>query len=114
MKQIFFILAISTLMIGACKAKQKSVVSPPTTEQTSPKPKTIGTVSHKYRATGCATVIVIDGAANPLTLIPKDKLPDNIDVDGLEISFTYHTLRMPQPAGCSDGIPALIKDITKK
>ena len=101
-------------MLGACKAKQKSVVSPPTTEQISSKPKTIGKVSHQYRATGCATVIVIDGTANPSTLIPKDKLPDNIDIDGLEISFTYHTLRMPQPAGCSDGIPALIKDITKK
>jgi hypothetical protein len=112
MKHLFFILLISTFC--ACKAKQKSIVSTPATEQTSPKPKTIGKVSHKYKATGCATVIIVEGASDPLILIPKDKLPSDIDVDGLEISFNYHTLRIPQPKGCNEGIPALIKDITKK
>jgi hypothetical protein len=88
--------------------------SKPATEMSVPVGNTIGKVSHKFRATGCATVIVIDQDGNELVLIPKDKLAKDLDVDGLQISFNYRTLKMPQPAGCSKGIPAEITEISKK
>jgi len=74
-----------------------------------------GKVSHKYRAGGCETVIIIlahDEVAE-IVLIPKDKLNKDIDVDGQNITFDYHPLKMPQPAGCAVGMPAEISNITK-
>ncbi|MCW3105058.1 MAG: hypothetical protein JWO09_3498 [Bacteroidetes bacterium] len=49
-----------------------------------------------------------------MTLIPKDKLASEYDVDGLEIAFNYHPLKMPNPAGCTVGMPAEITDLSKK
>ena len=74
-----------------------------------------GKVSHKYRATGCQTVIIISAHDDigEITLIPKDKLNSDIDVDGQNITFDYRPLKMPQPAGCSVGMPAEISNITK-
>jgi len=114
MKLTFFILVICILSFAACKLKQKSVPSNPSIEQSSARPKTSGKVSHQYRATGCATVIIVGDAENSLILIPKDKLPIDMDIDGLSILFNYRTLKIKQPAGCSDGIPAELRDITKK
>jgi len=74
-----------------------------------------GKVSHKYRSGGCETVIIImayDEVAE-IVLIPKDKLNKDIDVDGQNITFDYHPLKMPQPAGCAVGMPAEISNITK-
>lgn len=88
--------------------------SKPDTEMNVPVGNTIGKVSHKFKATGCATVIIIDQNGSELVLIPKDKLEKDLDVDGLQINFNYRTLKMPQPAGCSTGIPAEITDISKK
>ncbi len=77
---------------------------------------TTGKVSHMYRKNGCATIIMLAPSADesPMVLIPKDKLPAKLDVDGMEISFNYTPLKMPQPAGCANGIPADIKDAAKK
>jgi hypothetical protein len=75
---------------------------------------TMGTVSHKYRPTGCATVIIVKQEEEEITLIPKDKLAKEFDVDGKQIMFNYHTLKMPQPEGCAVGMPAEITDISKK
>ncbi|HLC82461.1 MAG TPA: hypothetical protein VJI69_01445 [Bacteroidia bacterium] len=74
-----------------------------------------GKVSHKYRAGGCETVIIINAHDDvaEIVLIPKDKLNKDIDVDGQNITFDYHPLKMPQPAGCTVGIPAEITNITK-
>lgn len=74
-----------------------------------------GKVSHKYRAGGCETVIIIQPSegTEEITLIPKDKLNKDIDVDGQTITFDYLPLKMPQPAGCTIGIPAEITNITK-
>jgi hypothetical protein len=47
-------------------------------------------------------------------LIPRDTLSPEFDIDGLEIFFNYRKLKMPNPKGCSVGIPAEIKDISKK
>jgi hypothetical protein len=49
-----------------------------------------------------------------VTLIPKDKLASEYDMDGLEITFNYHPLKMPNPAGCTVGMPAEITDLSKK
>lgn len=74
-----------------------------------------GKVSHKYRESGCATVIIIQatGETGEIILIPKDKLNTDIDMDGQTITFDYRPLKMPQPAGCTVGIPAEITNITK-
>lgn len=98
----------------SCHSRQKDIVSSPKDEQPVVASKTSGMVSHQFRVTGCATVIVVAGTTPPLILIPKNKLPDNMDVDGLEISFNYRKLKMPQPVGCSKGIPAELNDIKKK
>ena len=123
---VIYFLAICISMATACKSKQKDIASSAKTEPnaktestvktepTAVTAKTIGKVSHEYRATGCATVVVIPGGTKPLILIPKNKLPDDMDVDGLEISFNYRTLKTPQPAGCTKGIPAELRDVTKK
>jgi hypothetical protein len=78
--------------------------------------KTLGKVSHRYRATGCNTVIEVklEGDGEIQTLIPKDKLAQEIDVDGTEIYFNFLLLRMPQPTGCKVGQPANITDVVIK
>lgn len=77
--------------------------------------KTLGRVSHQYRAAGCNTVIEVKLAEGEIqTLIPKDKLAAEFDVDGKELYFNFLLLRMPQPAGCTVGQPAAITDIVKK
>lgn len=73
-----------------------------------------GKISHKYHATGCETVIIINSEdGSEITLIPKDKLSKDVDMDGQLIRFDYRALKMPQPAGCAVGIPAEITNITK-
>jgi hypothetical protein len=109
---------ILLLLFFSCKTKQNINNSNPIKEAATPAPvgKSFGTVSFQYKATGCSTVIVIKDEAqnNTITLIPKDKLPDEFDKDGLEIYFNYRPLKMPNPKGCSIGIPASITDISKK
>ena len=119
-----FVLAVS---VCACKPKQKATVSTAnvkeqkqpvsepaaTSEQKQVVAKTIGKVSHQYRETGCPTVVIIMTVENPIILIPKDKLPAELDVDSQEISFYYKPLKMPQPKGCIKGMPAELKDVEK-
>lgn len=120
MRLFVYIFCIAALITNGCKSKKEASASASTTsvssQQNTVKGNTLGKVSHQYSATGCATVIIvkIEGQENPLTLIPKDKLPSSLDVDGLEISFNYRPLKMPQPAGCNVGIPAELTDISKK
>ena len=114
---ILIIAIIFSIAIG-CKSKKSTNAVPANTatEQT-PKPaKTLGKVSHQFRATGCATVIVVTrtGQEEPLILIPKDSLPSELDVDGKEIYFNYRTLKIHQPQGCSKGIPAEVTGVERK
>ncbi|MES2592547.1 MAG: hypothetical protein V4608_11725 [Bacteroidota bacterium] len=119
---LYFLFIAVAAVSCKCKPKQKAAASvdkPAETQmvtrnETSIDPRTVGKVSHKYRATGCATVIIVNDGQEVLTLIPRGKLPADIDVDGQEVVFDYTTLKMPQPAGCSVGIPAEIKDVAKK
>lgn len=142
MKSSLFILAfaVSAFTATSCKSKKEATSSATTTTSSSSTPGVSGTtattttmettnttassnnqgahagkVSHKYRAGGCETVIIImahDDVAE-ITLIPKDKLNKDIDVDGQNITFDYQPLKMPQPAGCTVGMPASISNITK-
>ncbi len=122
MKSYIVLITICLAMATSCKSKKEVAatatvpVTTAVTEQPATKGNTFGKVSHQYKATGCATVVVvkIEGEEKPLTLIPKDILPSSIDIDGLEISFNYRTLKMPQPAGCNVGIPAELTEISKK
>lgn len=105
---LIIMLCFSTI---ACKTKKNAVVS---TSVVATSGTIIGKVSHQYKAGGCATVIIVAQEEGELVLIPKDKLSKEFDVDGLEIRFNYHPLKMPQPAGCEKGIPAEITDVSKK
>lgn len=117
MKSTIFFIAICISVAIACKSTQKTANSTNAEQsnQMTQVGNTIGKVSHKYRATGCATVviIIIDGEKE-LVLIPKDKLSNDFDVNGLELKFNYRPLKMPQPPGCNVGIPAALMDISKK
>ena len=114
MRLYILILSLSCLSVFACKAKHKPVKQ--ASETVVPMGTTFGKVSHQYRKTGCATVIIVnnENKDKPLTLIPKDTLSPVFDIDGLEVLFNYRALKMPNPKGCSIGIPAEIKDISKK
>lgn len=121
MKKYLIISFLSVLTATACKSKKAadSSSSAGTTtlaESSSAQVagSTTGTVSHKYRSTGCSTVVLVKHDETELTLIPKDKLAKEFDVEGMVITFNYHTLRMPQPEGCTTGQPAEITDISKK
>jgi hypothetical protein len=132
MRSIIILLAVFVSVTTGCKTKKKAAVS--STQASTPgNPDTAvavqtnttassgvqgvhaGKVSHKYRASGCETVIVIQPVegTEEITLIPKDKLNKDIDVDGQTITFDYQPLKIPQPAGCATGLPAEITNITK-
>ena len=106
MKTILFILTL-TLSIGAvtsCKSQKDAAAIVGATT---------GKVSHQYQSTGCSTVVIIAGTNGPVTIIPKDKLSAEFDVDGLEITFDYRALKMPQPKRCNVGMPAELTNIAK-
>lgn len=114
--RIFIFLMIVGSSVMACKSKKAAGSTATNAVQSAAVAAgaTTGKVSHQYRANGCATVILVSGADGEMVLIPKDPLPKDLDVDGAEIRFNYHTLKMPQPAGCASGIPAELTDISKK
>lgn len=104
------ILLVGLSLFLSCKTQQK--VSDSNTEPTG---KTIGKISYKYKAGGCSAVIVVgEGTEGELTLIPKDALDKKVDKDGQEIYFNYRPLKMPNPAGCTAGMPAEITDVSVK
>ena len=106
MKRIFILFIALIIASGfACKTMPAA---------SSVSNKTEGTVSHKYKSAGCNTIIIVKVENNPLVLIPSTPLPKEFDTDGLEIYFDYNMLRIPSPAGCGEGIPATISNISKK
>lgn len=115
MRPFMLFIALGLFITSGCKPKQDATKQA-TITAAPPVGTTLGKVSHQYRKTGCATVVIVKlkNEDQPITLIPKDTLAPLYNVDGLEILFNYHTLRMPNPKGCNVGIPAEIKDISKK
>jgi hypothetical protein len=114
MRLFIFLFAISLFILLGCKTKQKTMSV--NIVDVTPSGTTLGKVSHQYREGGCSTVILVnlENQDKPLTLIPRDTLAPEFDIDGLVILFNYRTLKMPNPKGCSVGIPAEITDISKK
>ncbi|MBL7889591.1 MAG: hypothetical protein JNL24_08565 [Bacteroidia bacterium] len=102
MKSYLIIFTIVASIITSCKTKEATT--------SSAMGKTSGKVSHEYKAGGCSAVII---TSDGVTLIPKDALKKEFDVDGLNVTFDYITLKMPQPAGCTTGIPAEISNLGK-
>ena len=101
-------LIVTILLSSSCMCKKK------VDNSSSENGKTVGMVSHQFRASGCNTVIVInDSQGNEIILIPKDPLPSKLDKDHLKIRFDYTTLKMPNPKGCGKGIPAQITNVQK-
>ncbi|HBG71465.1 MAG: hypothetical protein A2W93_14530 [Bacteroidetes bacterium GWF2_43_63] len=110
MKWIFLMLLVSVFTFSSCKCckERKSNETAVTTTQGS----TYGTVSHKFRPTGCNTVILVSESEQ--VLIPVEGLPESLDVDGKVITFDFTLLRMPQPEGCSTGQPAQLSNVAVK
>jgi thioredoxin-related protein len=113
MKNITVLILVVALSAGACRMGQKATknTSASTDKKEQMDNKSIGKVSHQYKATGCATVVIINKDGETITLIPKDMLDAKLDVDGLEITFNYRPLKMPNPAGCTAGFPAELTNI---
>lgn len=110
-KLLLVFLSLSLSLAYSCKSKK----SMSNDSKSTTKGANTGVVSFKYKADGCTSVILIkaeDGSES--VLIPKDKLDDKFDKDGLEIYFDYAVLRMPNPKGCNTGRPAEITNISIK
>jgi hypothetical protein len=126
MKKVFLSISLICVFVVACKVKatkensakeNNKTLETKTNEQQNAEieNKTLGKISHQYRVGGCASVIEVKLEGDEVqTLIPKDKLAKEIDVDGKEIYFNFLVLRMPQPQGCMVGQPAIITDIVEK
>lgn len=110
MKWILLLSMIALMAFGSCKCRQKKTQAD-VNDVTVTLGSTKGYVSHQYRETGCATVVIIPGDEEA-TLIPVKGLPADFDVDGKQLLFDYTLLRMPQPEGCSKGIPAELFNIS--
>lgn len=115
---VYFLFGLTILIAVSCKSKKvESSVQKENNQVVvvDNKGKTSGTVSHRYRDTGCQTVINIDQEnGETLILIPSEPIPEHYDFDGKEIFFNYQPLKMPQPENCNAGIPALITEISEK
>jgi len=114
-KVIFLILIGFICLCNSCKSHQKSEVVNSINLDLADK-RTIGYISHKYKADGCGSVIIIsDLNYQPeVVIIPKDPLPKEIDKEGVKIKFNYRKLKMPNPNGCNIGGMAEISEISIK
>jgi hypothetical protein len=72
--------------------------------------RTIGKISHQYHKNGCQTVIILK---NKQILAPIKNIDTLLDVDGLEVCFTYHPSRKVQTKECTYGIPVIINEIKR-
>jgi hypothetical protein len=114
MKYSSVLISALALFFFSCNCSKTTTQQKVNNEQIKETTLTAGKVSHEYRATGCRTVIIVSTSDEPLTLIPKDDLPEKFDKDGLEILFNFRLLKMLNPEGCSVGIPAELSDISVK
>ena len=114
MKTLKILVLCLLIFTFSCKTKQVAQQNTQTTDVKTSDPKTLGKVSHEFKATGCGTVVIIKDKEVQTILIPKDALPEEYDKDGLQIYFEYKLLKMRNPPGCNKGIPAALTNISKK
>lgn len=121
---LFALLSFSS---ESCKNTKETVASSGTKQEATIKkeevavdPKSIddandftrGKVSLELKKDGCnALVIAQTPEGEEIILIPKTPL-GVFEQEGKKIKFHYRVLRMPQPPGCSKGIPAELSEIT--
>ena len=111
---IYTIASCFFIFFIACKTKQANTAATSDGDLSTNSIHAKGIVSHKYKPQGCETIIVCtSNNSDTLFLIPATPL-EKFDVDGLKISFTYHIVRIHNPKGCHQGIPAQISNITTK
>ncbi|MFZ4412899.1 MAG: hypothetical protein ACOYOV_07435 [Bacteroidales bacterium] len=104
------ILILSFFLIVSCKTSEKQVLNKPIIS--SVKGKYTGMVSHQFQKQGCKTIIIVNNDKDhSLRLIPMNELEAKFDKDQLKISFDYLPLRIKNPEGCGEGIPAEISNI---
>ena len=73
--------------------------------------KTSGVVTTKFGENKCYPVIRVNNKSENVILIPIPPLDSIYMKDGLKISFDYRLLRIKNPDGCIEGIPAEIYNI---
>lgn len=114
--KLLFNLLLVFLFLSACCSEKKSGITGADIETVNNIGETLGKVSHKYRSTGCATVVIVNGqnSNDEIILIPLDTLASDINVEGIEIYFNYQPLKRMNPPGCNAGFPAKLYDISKK
>lgn len=72
----------------------------------------LGYVSHQFRITGCNTVIVIPTNDDTSYIIPYPSLAEEFNIDGQYYYFNYRPLKVANPDGCFQGIPAEVYDLS--
>lgn len=70
----------------------------------------VGVVRHNFEESTCTVIEALDGD-QVVYFIPVNGLPESMDIDGMQIRFNYHPLKMPQPEGCTKGIPVELSDV---
>lgn len=92
------------------KAEEESVIDPKSKDDANDFSR--GIVSLELKKNGCAALVkgfTPDG--EELVLIPNKPL-GNLEKEGQKIKFHFRLLRMPQPEGCTKGVPAELTDLT--
>lgn len=106
---VFLFCCIVLFTIYGCRAgKSKSVAD---SLSTNTDLKTSGVVATKIGENECYPVIRVSNKSENIILIPIPPLDSIYNKDGLKISFDYKLLRIKNPDGCVEGIPAEIYNI---
>ena len=109
MKKTINLLLIFIVLLS-CKPKEQTINITKVVATVSDD-RIIGKISHQYHKAGCATVIVITIENKKHILMPINPLDPLIDIDGLEVAFTYVVSRKVQTKDCVFSIPVIIKDL---
>lgn len=89
---------------------EESVVDPKSKDETNDFSR--GIVSLELKKNGCAAIIKGNTPeGEEIILIPNQSL-GKFEEEGKKVKFHFRLLRMPQPQGCTQGIPAEISDLS--
>ncbi|PLW93556.1 MAG: hypothetical protein C0592_05735 [Marinilabiliales bacterium] len=115
MRWLLIISMILSVTLISCKCKEKVkddnavVVEQPAVSNG----EFVGIVHHNFEESTCTVIEAVAGD-EILYLIPVNGLPEELNVDGATIRFNYTALRMPQPEGCTKGIPVELRDVEEE
>jgi len=114
-QRVMCIVTLYCFVLIACKSKQLDLPKTTDADTSASSIKKEGIVTHQYKSVGCETIIICKptNENDTLFLIPMTSL-EKFDIDNLKISFNYRILRVHNPKGCKQGIPAQISNIKIK